>query len=205
MAATVAFISVGLFALYLLATAWQTRRRAARYSRLCHTEQVRSVWAEAREDLFDLVRDEKLNPRSATFRVLFGLQTFVVRRPNAYEEIADMLQRQTSTRPASEEASWLQERPIWPTEMAAIMAKMARGTEMLALGYPGLPGKLLRFLWTRMPGVAAQLARRYLHQIVALSKTSEAVRVERNLMAARYRLDELSRHRQSDGMTLIPA
>lgn len=201
----VALILAALVALWLITTAWVDRSRGNKYMRLAHTERTRSVWAEAREELFNLVRDEKLDPRSKTFDVLFGIQTFIVRRPDAYQEIASQLQDSLIASDTAEKPSWMAEQATWPAEMRSVLSKMAKGSEMLAFGYPGLFGKLLRLTGSRTPAVAATLVRAFLGNFRLLAEHSKGFLVERELFQARDQLQYLSDRKGSGGYDLMPA
>jgi len=123
--------------IYLTATAVFYLRRARWYEHAAQRERTRSHWAEARIRLFDLVRREKLNPRSDTFREFYSLQTFILRSPDDYEMISRHLQEslRVGGTVQDEDPTWLTESPNWPVEMAVVLRHMREGIAELAACY----------------------------------------------------------------------
>jgi hypothetical protein len=185
-------IIAGLVLIFTVATAILDRRRAARFNRIRHTEKTRAEWAEARELLFDLVRAGKLDPRSETVRSLYGVQTFVLRRPDAYQQIARQLQKGLLTADDSPEPAWVSERDTWPAGMASVFKKMASGTRMLAFGYPGFLGQVVKTLWAYFPEILAGLAARSADSILGDFGGARGVRIEREFYKAEKKFQSLA-------------
>jgi hypothetical protein len=189
-----------LVAVYLLAGIWRAGRRARKYERIAHTEQTRSAWAEARAYLLDLVRQGKLSPRSLTFRTLYQVQTFILRRPDAYGEIAVHLRDAILTGPG-EPPPWLEERQSWPKEVNEVFRRMAQGTSLLIFGYPRwgrvfqvakLLGRLL------VPAVAGTIRQWALTAVRKMGATLRALRVESDLLDARAQMKKLAEEERQD-------
>lgn len=66
-------------------------RRASRYKQLCRTEALGRRLADARYRLMIEARDGKIDTQSETFRRMYRMQTFILRRPDKHDEIANRL------------------------------------------------------------------------------------------------------------------
>lgn len=64
---------------------WMRRRH---YRHLYRVEETQRYFGEARESLLGLVLANKLDHQSATFQFLYSMDTFVLRRPDAYPQIS---------------------------------------------------------------------------------------------------------------------
>lgn len=125
-----------LSAIYLLATAVFFTKRARWYRREARLERTRSLWGEARRELFDLVRQEKLSPHSNTFIAFYEVQTEILRRPQEYEFISRQLQ-EGGLAPSAElpMPTWWQERAQWPQEFSSVLHKMNEGIASIVACY----------------------------------------------------------------------
>lgn len=120
---------------YLAGTALFFVHRARWYEQAAQRERTRSHWAEARIRLFDLVRKEKLNPKSQTFREFYALQTYILRSPDDYDMISRHLQESLLVGATVQEPAWLAESSSWPGEMALVLRHMREGLAELAACY----------------------------------------------------------------------
>jgi hypothetical protein len=125
--------TIGLVAVfYLLITSIPTARRVRNLRRRIRVERTRSYWGEARVLMYKLAREGKISVHSQTFQSFVEMQTFVLRRPEEYEKISEVLFRQfmhPSTSPGV--PVWRQEVPAWPAEMQEVTRNMAHGTQQL--------------------------------------------------------------------------
>jgi len=83
------------------------RRSRKRYESFARVELTRFRFAEVRHELFKLVVDHELDSRSETFRRLYRMHTFILRRPDQFHEIAEELRRDLSTPSANDESDGL--------------------------------------------------------------------------------------------------
>src|SRR4051794_11049406 len=80
-----------LWILLELATVTVIKRSRTRWQHFIRVELTRQHFADARERLFNLVRAGKLDSRSQTFRAFYQIQTYILRRPDKYTEVRDVL------------------------------------------------------------------------------------------------------------------
>ena len=195
MLAEVGFFLAVLVALYLYITTIPVARRAKRLRTLVRTEQTRSVWAEARAEMWDLARDGKLDVRSDTFRVFHRIQTFVMRRPDAYDDISRLLVGVMGT-PSNESAAvsynWQAEQSTWPKDMDSVMQKMGKGTLMLAARGPGLRRFAVLFFRKILPWMAVHFGTRAARRIWRLFLRVPDVRASRDLVRTAERIEKLT-------------
>lgn len=178
---------VGLLGiLYFVLTTIPVSRRVRLLKKEIAIERTRSCWAEARVQLMTLAREGKLSPHSATFRTFYGLQTFVLRRPEEYDAIARELASSFLQPGRKRETAWSSEMEEWPEEMKCVLDKMAEGTiRLVAVHATG------RFL-LRLPRLLVerwrQNAFRHLNGWV---KKIPSLRAEWTLIAARDEMLQL--------------
>lgn len=130
---------LGVLALYFFVTGFMAWRRALRYRREFRVEQTRSYWAEARHRLVELVRDGKIRHDSSTFRELYRIHTFVLRRPEDYQKIAEGLARFSPSGPPPE---WItREMGEWPEELRDVFDLMGKGAVDLVFLHQGWFGR----------------------------------------------------------------
>lgn len=195
--AQLGFFIALLVALYLATSIWWGSRRARHYKNIAHDEKIRSTWAEARARLLDLVRDNKLNVRSDTFKALYQVQTFILRRPEAYAEIAARFRETFLTNSGSKPPRWFREKNSWPDELIEVFVKMANGTLLLALGYPGI-GRLLNFFRIFMPWAL----KRFANSFSRLTTNFPFLRDEQTLISSGQQMESLAREKGYSGDSL---
>jgi hypothetical protein len=118
--------------LYLLITSIPTARRVRDLKRKIHIERTRSYWGEARVLMYKLAREGKISVNSHTFQSFVVMQTAVLRRPEEYDRISEVLFRQFTNPTVSPGVPvWRQEVPSWPPEMQEVTRNMAHGTQQL--------------------------------------------------------------------------
>lgn len=188
---------LGLLAiLYLAITSIPLARRVRRLKRELRMEKTRSLWGEARAGLFDLVRQDKIRMDSATFRVFYGLQTFVLRRPDAYDEISRKMGSVLNTfphrvtMPDPYYVGWLSEQGEWPEEMKDVFYKMSHGTLSLMTAHAGLPRFLL--FWAKVvPGAAVEGGLTRLDQVSRWLESFPGTQVDKSLVESAARMQEI--------------
>jgi len=201
--AEVVFLIAILLAVYLFAGIWFASARARKYEQIAHVEATRSAWAEARGCLFELVRVGKLSPHSRTFQTLYRVQTFILRRPDAYDEISVQLREAMLAQPGHKPPHWVEEEQAsWPNELGEVLTKMGAGIGLLIFGYPGwgrflrvgkIVGRLL------LPAMALKVREVMLGVIRRLGDWSRAARVERDLIDVRAQIESLAKPRRNSG------
>lgn len=70
---------------------WVWKQRRA-YRHLYRVEVTQQFFGSARESLIDLVRRGEVEDKSATFQILYFVDTFILRRPEEYSQISNALQ-----------------------------------------------------------------------------------------------------------------
>lgn len=194
-----------LVALYLLLRIVHAHRRYRYYCQLAHIERTRSAWAEARAGLMELVRDEQLDARSATFQTFYRTFTVIMRRPDAYEAIACELRSTFFEAGQAEPGDWQKEYPTWPADIRPVLAKAGEGTWMLIIGARGW-GRVFRVAQWLTPAMTKGLSAISSRMAASLSPYFRWARIENDLIETRQEVERLSRapKRPSRG-TLIPA
>lgn len=163
----VEFVAFGfalLLGLYLLATGALSFRAARRYKCEARKDETRTHWAEARDLLVTLARDGKLDLRSETFRTFYRVQTFILRRPERYEDISRAIAEDLLAMDALPEPPWASEVPDWPEEMSLVMRYMGAGTGSLLVWHKGWR-KLLPVLQKLSWLLSKHIARRGLSRV----------------------------------------
>lgn len=182
-----AFVLLGwiLLVLYLLLTGILAHRRAAFYKRQAVMEETRRLFGEARFHLMQLVRDDKLSIRSRTFRVFYGLLTFIVRRPDAYRDIAGQFREVLLAPPDARIRSEMErEMRTWPNEINCVLEPMGKGIGKLIFLYPGI-GSSIAFLVRHGPRIMWGVGRLAYRRL----KRFSAFQVERDLLAAKSQIE----------------
>lgn len=185
MDALMALTATGLaITLYLVITTVPVSRRLRYLKREIHKDRVRNSWASARVMTYQLAREGKLAVDSATFTQFVALQTFILRRPDEYGPIAELLLNALARRDGDESAiAWKHEIATWPHEMRYVLQHMSEGTYAL-LG-SRRRGRLVLFLsrhrvHSRISASLAFLSKR-LGRMAALSSDQRLVTVARGL------------------------
>ncbi len=165
-----------LMAAYLIFTGSLSGRRARFYRRIAKAEHTRANWAGTREELLCLVRESKLDVNSATFQAFYSLQTFVLRRPDAYADIAQHFHRylefDATSELAESAARMLRERESWPQEMNNVLNRMSEGLGLLLFNHLGFRG-YLRLFWRLAPNAALRLLRSLARNVPKLMVAAE--------------------------------
>lgn len=187
----VLLIMATLLAFYLLFSSWLDLRLARRLDHIATAERTRGVWAEARALLLDLVVQGKLNPRSETFRTFYGLHTFVMRRPDAFNDFSLQVAKALIHGSRERKPGWVGEQKEWPREMVQVLERMSTGTEMLAFGHK--PGRqyLIMFALRITPWLAMHLSRRASRRLIHLARKIAFVRAQRRLLLAYNQIESL--------------
>lgn len=122
---------------YLVITGVWSYRSGSRFKKIAQTERTRTCWAEARNLLVVLMREKKLDPSSETFRTFYGVTTFVLRRPDEYEQIATALAKAFLVQTKGHERKWRHEMVQWPEEMVAVLGCINAGVGSLMTCHHG--------------------------------------------------------------------
>lgn len=176
--------------LYFLLTSIPVSRRVRHLKRELHTERIRNSWAEARVQMYALIREDKLSVHSATFREFVRMQTFILRRPERYREISEHL-RYGLLRSVGEDADaldWETEIRDWPQEMHAVLVNMSNGT--MELLKSRRRGRLLVLASGTVPPLLRGGGRVYCF-FQNMVRGIKGFGPDRQLFAAAYRLEQL--------------
>src|SRR5688572_750129 len=103
------------------------------YIHKIRVEQIREYFAKLRIDTLNLARDEKLDINSYTFKLLYVMQTFVLRRPDEYKKLskhfADSFLFKSGTTAPPE---WMiTEAATWSAEAREIVIRTGEGLMLL--------------------------------------------------------------------------
>lgn len=102
---------------------WKQRRE---YRHLHRVEVTQRFFGEARDALLSLVRTGKLDDKSATFRTLYHIDTYILRHPDAYPQISTVLQMalfDNNTHSAS--SAFVAESRQWTPEIRHVVMRHA--------------------------------------------------------------------------------
>ncbi|MGH9766706.1 MAG: hypothetical protein ACREAB_04660, partial [Blastocatellia bacterium] len=130
-------------------TAWvagiwlHLKRRRIRHK--IRVEITQRHFAEARNALMELVLKGELDPRSATFQRLYYLNTHIMRRPDQYQEISQVLKR-TISRGHKDDLSdpLLKETHAWTLGIKKAVLATADAMRQLIFNYSWLLRTLFR-------------------------------------------------------------
>ncbi|HEY0003736.1 MAG TPA: hypothetical protein VGB17_02910 [Pyrinomonadaceae bacterium] len=149
---TFLFIVVVLWALrnLVLGTlSWLDRRKVEKQIR---DERTQAYFAEARIKLMGLALHDKVSVDSATFKVFYGLNTAIMRRPDAYAEIGNLLARCIVESMDQEVSSpFIEESKAWSVEVKEVAAKTAEGVHFLIIQHSPFTRSLYRTRWLLAP------------------------------------------------------
>jgi hypothetical protein len=169
--------------------------RVRRLRKAHRVERTRALWGEARYLLFDLVHQGKLDVNSGIFRLFYGLQTTVLRRPEAYDEIShtilDVLNHVMED-PGEAQAK-VEKLPVFreigtvvSEEMRPVIGKMMEGTMSLIVGHSGY-GRLLVLILK----VKRWSTRQQMKDLMLRFRRFTADPTDRGFVSALIRLEEL--------------
>lgn len=123
----------------------QARRRRLYWEHKTRVEQTRGHFAGARNELLRVVRDGELSVDSETFRQIYGIQTFIMRRPDQYVEISEQLTR-ALWRHNGERATWIdEEAPTWTPRVRDVMSQTAQGIGLVIWNYSRIRRAIMNF------------------------------------------------------------
>ena len=125
-----------------------TVRRRNKYRRRIRIEQIRSHFAATRVQLMRLARSGKVDVDSYTFRSLYKIQTFIMRRPDRQKMIAMsllVLSRLNLKAPPEEAAILELESAEWSDELRDVVRTTSEGLNLLLLDSSWLLRILSRF------------------------------------------------------------
>lgn len=181
---------------YLLISIHIDRRLIARMEYVAHTERARAHWAAARRELLGLVESGKISIESETFRTFYGLQTYIMRRPDAYAEFSRRLAAVMARAPQrSPRKSWQAELEEWPPEMEPVLRHMSQGVLALVMGYPAGRRLMVRLVLRAMPAFAPIVARHasaaVFRVLADLAKSIPGVKATHRMLAAQSKFDAM--------------
>lgn len=114
--------------------------RASRH--LKRVEQTREYFACIRHRLLDLAFEGKVSPESETFRFLYQLLTTIMRRPDQYEVISQVLLSElvghAKGDAKKQDTSFAAERDSWTPELKALFAEISEGLMMVIVEFSGI-------------------------------------------------------------------
>jgi len=137
-AAAIATLVALLWGLKELLLGFLVYRQRKRIRHELRVERTRRHFAETRNQLFKLAMQDKVDVNSFTFRGLYTLHTFIMRRTDRYPEISEMLRLSlmaearlddSSKNPLSAESS------LWTKEVKNVVLGTAQGLGMLIIDY----------------------------------------------------------------------
>ena len=87
------FLAFLFIALLIIELIWiyVIKRSASYYRSIISQERVRDHFAYLRQELITLVKEDKLDINSDTFKMFYNIQTFILRRPDKYRGISEVL------------------------------------------------------------------------------------------------------------------
>lgn len=195
-------VYVGMLSiLYLVVTTIPGRRRLVRWKREARREETRTIWAEARAQLFDLVRAGEISPQSETFRAFYHIQTFVLRRPDAYEEVAEEIASSLLAKsPRANAPPWVDEVGGWPRQMDDVVQKTAVGIGHLLIVHHGWR-KFVLPVAKRLPRALYRRVLRFAHWCLErgipwLRTDQELISAKRQVIRFASRANERPSHQQ---------
>ena len=185
--------AVGVVYVLLLSAAHRLRL-AWQMEAIVRVERTRSQFAEARAAMMQLVFEGKLDIESHTFRTFYGLQTFIMRRPEAYNEFSRYLVATMLASPShAKRQRWMDEVEQWHPDMAAVMDRMSRGVSMLAFEFPYGRRLIATALLRLTPVLAAHASKKALRLASNWFGRVPIIETTRRLLAVQSKLETISR------------
>jgi hypothetical protein len=129
---------------YLAVTSIPVSKRLKHLQREIQKDKIRNSWADARVIMYRLAREGKLSVHSATFAEFVRLQTYILRRPDEYQEISRLLLDSILRMDQNAKPEFQHEVDSWPEEMRDVLGYMLVGTYDLIRSR--FRGRLLFFL-----------------------------------------------------------
>ncbi|MBX2840858.1 MAG: hypothetical protein KTR26_03750 [Flammeovirgaceae bacterium] len=79
---------LGMLIIYYFISGLWSNRRKNKYKKIYQQDVTNSEFAKARHELTLLAIEKKINPKDSLFRVLYGINTFFLRRPDKYGQLS---------------------------------------------------------------------------------------------------------------------
>jgi hypothetical protein len=112
-----------------------TWRRTRQLRHKLRVERTLHHFAEVRNQLTQLALERKIDAHSQTFQQLYTINTYIMRRPDAYPQISSMLQYLIMNREAERSDSLSAESKNWSPEMKEVVKASADALGYLILNY----------------------------------------------------------------------
>lgn len=126
-----------------------------KYRRIISNEKIREQFSKTRKELFDLVASGELDPKSYTFKTFYKIHTFILRSPDKYEELGNLLADAIVVdSPEETEANQLKEESkYWGKRTKKLVVSTGKGFAMIVNEFapifkflPRMRAKLLIFM-----------------------------------------------------------
>ena len=156
------------------------RRSRRKLRHLTRVEDVRSRFASARQDLFTLVMRGELDSESNTFHRLHQLHTFILRRPDQYAGIRDVLASAFRKGQEHEPGEISEEALAWTEGTKRVVRETAEALTLIIFDY----SPLRLWIWTRQTQFRNSPAHRHLR-----GKVSKSLRRFLELLASKRERD----------------
>lgn len=158
-----------------------TVREADVFDRLL-SERTRNCFADIRCRLVDLAMTGKIDSHSATFTSLHAMSTFIMRRPDQYDEISSRLTMHMLFCRGQADPAISAERAAWTPEVKELVREVAQGLNLLLLHH----SRILRALvtlerWTGAVSTTLAVAR------FAVKALTFVVRLATSVLIAIYK------------------
>ena len=109
---------------------WWKRRTIKHTIRV---ERTRHHFAEARTKLLKMVRESKIDANSETFKTIYHINTYVMRRPDQYPEISRKVLRAILL--SKKEGSLTSEAQDWDQETKEVVRETANALGLIVVDY----------------------------------------------------------------------
>lgn len=145
MVSQIELIVIGVLAwtalLEILYAVWINRSRR-KYQNTIRNERIRQHFASARRTLMELAISGEIDVDSITFKSFYSLQTFIMRRPDQYREISQLLLELVATDNSEEDSDRVKrltkESELWSDKTKDLAHFTAAGLDLIVAEYSWL-------------------------------------------------------------------
>lgn len=187
-----AVLLIGAF--FQVLTALRIRAERKRLAHMLLVERIRAHFAVPRHTLTKLAIEGKIDVNSNAFHSLYQIMTFILRRPDQYKELSDVLAKELLNGvPEGSGTRLKSELSVWPSEAKSVISEIANGMGLLVVEVS--PRRRLLYGIGRSPvvrPVLLWLVKRYqytaLHEHLSTSAELKQVTESRVILTAQSEL-----------------
>jgi hypothetical protein len=183
-----------LWALRNLILGFLSWRKSRIWRKIEHKEVTQRFFAEARNDLMGLILREEISPNSVTFRFFYYFDTFVMRRPNDYNQISALLRYSLVSDDNSNSGiieSLIKEKKTWTPSVKQMVSKQSKALNHLMVSHSFVLRNIYKFslvlipvmslvfstidLWQKLKDRVGENDKGFVHNVYQSEKTLESL------------------------------